>query len=539
MRVALGAGRGALVRQWMTECLLLALIGGLAGLLAARWITDVLLQFVPEINRDALRFHASPEVLLFATGLSVAAACLFGWLPTLRASRVNPNDVLRAIGPSNTARRGRVAEMVLAAQLAASLVLVVGALLFAQTLWNLNHQDAGYERQTVVYASPEFFRARYPHEQLPETMRQIMERVRNSPLFVRVAVGPRPERRRRRVGLGARARLCLRDRRGQRRLQPLRFAGLLRHRVHSAAGRARLRGARTQRRIRRRSSCRTSWRATTSGTREPRSASGFPWGRGRRSEVVGVVADIIDGPLRSGVKEILYWPMSGNAPGAIVARLAPGVDVRAAQAELRASIAAFAKAKAVPVETGRLEDHVQETLKDDRLVGELSVALGLLGVFLASIGLFGAVAHWAAGRTREIAIRLTLGATPGHIARLVLRRGLAIIGLGVVAGVPIATASAALIQPTALRSHTTRRADTRDGGRDSGRGGAARRVLAGVARGPRQCAGRVALGVTRPREARPRRAKRAPAARSPPPRERSGARPEVQLPLLCPTGKPR
>ena len=117
--------------------------------------------------------------------------------------------------------------------------------------------------------------------------------------------------------------------------------------------------------------------------------------------------------------------------------LAPGVDARAAEAELRASIAAVARAKAVPVKSGRLEDAVQESLSDDRLVGELSVALGLLGVFLASIGLFGAVAHWAAGRTREIAIRLTLGATPGHIARLVFRRGLAIIGLGVVAGVPV------------------------------------------------------------------------------------------------------
>ena len=120
---------------------------------------------------------------------------------------------------------------------------------------------------------------------------------------------------------------------------------------------------------------------------------------------------------------------------------------RAAEAELRTSIAAGARAKAVPVKSGRLEDAVQESQSDDRLVGELSVALGLLGVFLASIGLFGAVAHWAAGRTREIAIRLTLGATPGHIARLVFKRGLAIIGLGVVAGVPIAMAAAALIQP--------------------------------------------------------------------------------------------
>jgi ABC-type antimicrobial peptide transport system permease subunit len=86
-------------------------------------------------------------------------------------------------------------------------------------------------------------------------------------------------------------------------------------------------------------------------------------------------------------------------------------------------------------------------MSQDRLVGELSMALGLLGVVLAVLGLFGAIAHWAAGRTREIAIRLTLGATPGHIARLVFRRGLAIITLGIAVGVPVALASSVLIQP--------------------------------------------------------------------------------------------
>jgi putative ABC transport system permease protein len=173
----------------------------------------------------------------------------------------------------------------------------------------------------------------------------------------------------------------------------------------------------------------------------------FSYGPMPPFEIVGVVADIIDGPLRTGAKEIIYWPISGTSPDTILARLAPGVDVRAAEAELRASIAAGARAKAVPVKSGRLEDAVQESLRDDRLVGELAVALGLLGVLLASIGLFGAVAHWAAGRTREIAIRLTLGATRGHIAGLVFRRSLAMIGLGVVAGVPFAIAAAVLIQP--------------------------------------------------------------------------------------------
>ena len=449
VRVALGAGRGALVRQWLTECLLLAMAGGAAGVVLARWITDVLLQFVPEASRDPLRFQMTPEMLLVAAALTAAAACLFGLVPTLRAAAVQPNDVLRASGPTGTVRRGRVAEIVLAAQLAASLVLVAGALLFAQTLRNLNDVDTGFERQTVVYAQARYFQVRYPREQLPETIRQILERLRSSPLFTRVSVGPvlsgpaggwgwvkvpgyvfAPDEDNvvfnRFVAPGYFATVGI----------PL-LAGSDFADIHHLDPRPDA------------PPVIVSERLAKHYFGSARAAVGKQIAMGPRpaSEIVGVVADIVDGGVRTGRKEIVYWPMPNNTPDTIVARLAPGVDPRAAEAELRASIAAFATAKPVAVETGLVEDHLQETLSHDRLVGELSMALGLLGVFLAALGLFGAIAHWAAGRTREIAIRLTLGATPGHIARLVFRRGLAIITLGIAVGVPVALASGVLIQP--------------------------------------------------------------------------------------------
>jgi predicted permease len=444
VRIALGAGPDALVRQWMVECLLLALVGGLAGLLAARWISDVLLQFVPEVNRDALRLRIGPELVLFATGLSVAAAGIFGWLPTRRASRIDPNDVLRAIGPAGPARRVRVAELVLGGQLAASLVLVVGALLFAQTLWHLNHQNTGYERETVVYATPDLWGAGYAREQATEAMRRIMERTRSSPLFVRAATGRIPSEPAggwgwvRVPGYGFAAdedNIAINV-----GASPGYFGTVS---IPLLAGRDFVEGdAETAVVI-------VSQKLARHYFGNPRSAIGkqIAMGPAKALEIVGVVADIIDDRLRSGVKEIVYWPASSTWPSTILARVAPGVNVQGAEVELRATISAFTKAKPVPVKSGRLEDAVQESLRDDKLVGELSVALGLLGVFLASIGLFGAVAHWAAGRTREIAIRLTLGATPGHIAGLVIRRGLAVIGLGVAAGVPAAMAAATLIQP--------------------------------------------------------------------------------------------
>lgn len=450
VRVALGAGRGAIVRQWLAECLLLALAGGAAGVLLARWITDVLLQFVPEASRDPLRFQVTPEMLLVAAVLTVIAVCLFGLVPTLRASAVQPNDVLRASGPTGTVRRGRVAEIVLAAQLAASLVLVAGALLFAQTLRNLNGVETGYERRTVVFANARYFQVRYPREQLPETVRQILARLRGSPLFTRVSVGPVLSEQAGGWGWVKVPGYALAPEEDNvvfsRFVTPGYFATVG---IPLLAGRDLEERDNTKDFVKEPPPVVVSERLAQHYFGSARAAVGRQIAMGPRSssEIVGVVADIVDGGVRSGRKEIVYWPMPGHSPGTIVARLAPGVDRRAAEAELRASIAAYATAKPVEVETGLVEDHLQETLSQDRLVGELSMALGLLGVFLAALGLFGAIAHWAAGRTREIAIRLTLGATPGHIARLVFRRGLAIIAWGIALGVPVAFASGVLIQP--------------------------------------------------------------------------------------------
>ncbi len=218
IRTALGATRGQLVRQWLTECLLLAFAGGALGLLVARWMTEVLLTFVPEASRPGLAFEISTPVLLFSLGLTLAAGLIVGLLPALRSSHVDLATALRAHATSAAAERGRAARLVLAGQIAASLALVTGSVLFARTLSNLNSVDTGFDRESVVYATPQFFSARYPNSRRFEVMEQVIPTLRRSSLFRAVAVrsGAHPVRRRRRLGLAARARLYLCARRGQR-----------------------------------------------------------------------------------------------------------------------------------------------------------------------------------------------------------------------------------------------------------------------------------------------------------------------------------
>ncbi len=121
------------------------------------------------------------------------------------------------------------------------------------------------------------------------------------------------------------------------------------------------------------------------------------------------------------------------------------MDVDAAESALRAAISAAAPD--VPVNSGRLSLAVRESLGRDRLVTQLSTAFGVLALLLASIGLFGSVAHWASGRTREIAIRMTLGATRWDVARIVLAQGVSVTVAGVLAGVPVAMLAARLVEP--------------------------------------------------------------------------------------------
>jgi predicted permease len=442
IRVALGASRGQLVRQWMTECLFLALIGGLAGLLAAAWITKILLYFVPEADRTYLAFHADARVLLFTAALTMVAGLLFGLLPALHASNVDTDSAMRRYSRSVTGR-GRVSEWLLAGQVAACLVLVTGAILFARTLWNLNTVAPGFDRRSVAYASPNFNGAGYPRDRIPAAMQQVMESISRLPHIASVSMGLPPIL----VGgtlwgfavvpdytyapdevntvyftsvnPGYFETLSIpivagRDFGERDRLPASGHAmivndSFVRHYFHGRdpVGQS---------------------VAITNTT-----AGGIP---APPREIVGVVRDSKRDSLREPQKDLVYFPLPTGDWDPIVARAKVGVDPSVCEAEIRAAFAAVAKN--VPVETGLLEDVIQKSLGRDRMVSELSAAFGLLGVLLAAIGLYGAMAHSVSSRTREIGIRLALGADPGAVKWMVLRRTLSITGLGILVGLPIA-----------------------------------------------------------------------------------------------------
>jgi predicted permease len=448
IRFALGASRPQLIRQWLTECLLLAIAGGIVGLTSARWITDGLLLFVDPADRQWLRFDTSAATASVTLGLTLLAGVLCGLLPAFKATAVAPDAALRSHGAAPP-RRGALAQLVLAAQLAASLVLVVGGTMFARTLWNLNRADPGFDRRSVVYALPDFSRSSTARDQRGATMDRVVDRVRQSSLIEAVSMGD----------------------------APMLWAGGGWNYVFDVPGYTLATGEDN-----------TTWGNNvmpgyfaTMGMRlvagrdfteqdRPRNNNGLssvivineqmaqhyftgrdPIGQfirifrsdGPPVQIIGVVSDVRSASLRAQRDEY-YRPAAVGGWSIVVARPAAGVPLDAVTALLQTAFAEVAKD--VQVEIAPLEAAVQKSIGRDRLVARLSVAFAALGILMATIGLYAAIAHSVNSRRRELGIRIAIGAGVRDIMWMVLRHGIAVTALGVAMGLPFALLGSRLIR---------------------------------------------------------------------------------------------
>lgn len=447
IRVALGAGRGQLVRQWMTECLVISALGGAAGLVTAHWITRLLLYFVAEADRPWLQFEMGGMVVIASIALTIAAALLCGVLPALRATRVGPEPALRAQAGAVTRRRGAAAQAVLAGQLAASLVLVVGSVLFARTLWNLNTAPAGFDRRAVVYAVVNFNGSTVARDRRSALVFEALDRVRQSPLVAAASMGSPP------ILWG-----------GSSFGYVSRVPGYAFHpdednRVFTngayqgyfdVLGIPLVAGRDFEERDRPSANgfasaviVNESFARHYFGDRNP-VGSQISWTFIETPvEIVGVVKDVKNQGLRAPRKDEIYFPIGRDGFSAIIARGKPGIDASRVAADIRTAVGPAAKQ--LSLEMAPLEDAVQRSLGRDRLVAQLSAAFGALGILLASIGLYAAIAQTVTSLTREIGIRIALGATARGVTLMVLKESLIVTALGMAVGLPAAIAGTRLI----------------------------------------------------------------------------------------------
>jgi predicted permease len=446
IRVALGASRWRLIRQTLVESSLLAVGGGTLGLLLSMWSTELLLR-VADVPLEA-DFTPDRRVLLFAVGLSGLTGILFGVAPAFRRASAAPAASLKTERGSGDARpRSRLQSMLVAGQLALSLVLLLAAGMFLKGLANARTFDVGFDPDNRVSMTFNLRMHGYSDERAANLQRSLLDGVRAMPgvraatLATLIPLGGRV------VSVGQLAfpdRTYDPDTRGNRvstnEVWPEFFATL---NIPIVAGRPldpRDMAPGTSTAVISQTMAERYWPGR-SAVGERFSISGP---RGPFIEVVGVARDTYTDELTEQPWAAAYFPRQPSGEDiSLIAHsvLPPGETLRSLAAQMRsldANVAVF--------NPMTLREHIANRLDGERGLSRLLTLTGVLALSLAGIGLYGVVAYTVVRRTREIGVRIALGAQPQEVIRLFLWDAgrLALFGLG--AGIGPALVIAALLE---------------------------------------------------------------------------------------------
>jgi predicted permease len=445
VRLALGARRGRLAGQLVSESWLLALAGGALAVLIAWWGGELLLSMVSS-QPVPLEVGPNPRALLFTFGLSLITGLLFGVLPALRLTHIDVGPALKernGTGPSPS--RSRIAHALVSAQVALALFLTISAGLFIGTLRNLEHIDPGFDRDHVIVAGLDTDWSAFPRAAWLNVSRRLETRVQALP------------------GVES-ASFAMTVFNGGSWMAPLWPAG----QEHTRANERNFRGNRVGadyfkvmsmpiiagRTFSPRDTEQSQHVAVVNQTlarqlygSEPALGRHFSLsGRDHYDfEIAGVVKDAHYDSMREKTEPMwfLYTEQEPQLAETLVVRTRgnPSPVMPLVRAAVRAEDPSLAIGEMVTLNT-----MVQDSLSRETLLAKLAGFFGALALLLACIGLYGVMAYLVARRTNEIGIRMALGAQPGAVLRMVLRESVLVVGLGLMAGIPAALACGRLVE---------------------------------------------------------------------------------------------
>jgi predicted permease len=437
LRLSIGARRGRLIRQLLTESLTLSVIGGLVGAMTAWWGSNWLVRVMAQGRASQSLSSADWRLVLFGVGLTLLTGFGFGLLPALRLSRPALVDAMKSGGRVvDSGRRGRLplVKVLVGVQVAVSLLLLAGAMLFFQTFRNYIRIDAGFDREHVITARFDTRLAGYSQAELPGIYARLLAEAAQIPGVRSVSlgqVGPA-------TGSATQSSVMIQGYTPASGHDPVITEEWIGPRYLATLGMKLLAG-------------RDLTASDVAGARKVaiinetmakqffsgRNPIGVTFGEDKadETEIVGVVADVRASGLRKAAPPMAYYALAQSPNGYarnIYARTDGSVEpVRAA---LRDAVHRAAPGLAIR-EVMTLGELTERTVASERLVSDLTALFGVLGVIVASLGLYGTIAYSVARRTNEIGVRLALGESPAGVRWMIVKETLSLVALGAAAGI--------------------------------------------------------------------------------------------------------
>jgi predicted permease len=451
IRMALGAGRMSLIRQLMTESVILALAGGLAGMVLGAWASSLLGSI--RLGTDLpirLDFGVDWRVFCYAFGAALVTGLFVGIFPALRASRGNLNEVLHQSGRGVITGRNRFRNVLVMAQVGGSLMLLIVAGLFTRSLGAVQGRDLGFDPSHVLNATMDPNQIGYTTAQGQIFYDNLLRQVRAIPgvesasLANTIPMGyygnadnplidgyqspagqPPPSAAFSVISPGYFQTLKMRMLKGRTftdaDLEDAPFVAI----VNEALAKK-------------------YWPGQDALGRSFRMGSDLK----HTIRVTGVVHDSRNQGIRGPIAPFFYVPLrqhyTGNSLETLQVRTAG--DLNSLGPEIQRTIAALAPE--LPIFDVKPMSQALYTLNGlllFQIAAGMAAALGILGLILAVVGVYGVISFAASQQTHEIGIRMALGARPASVLGMILRQGLLIVGIGLAVGVAAALAAASLV----------------------------------------------------------------------------------------------
>jgi predicted permease len=442
VRLSIGAGRGQLIRQLLGESCLLALFGGIGGLVVAQWTLNLMLALLPKDATDVVSATLDTNVMLFAAALALGTGFLFGLFPAVHSTRPDLISALKGTAgqPSGARSASRFRTSLATAQIALSMALLVAAGLFTKSLLNVSRVQLGLKADNVIMfgISPEL--NGYTAQRTRQLFEQIEDSLSALPGVTGVTAGTVPllsgsnwgnnvavEGFEQGPDTDANSRF--------NEIGPNYFATLG---MTVMSGREFTRGdgagAPKVAIVNEAFAKKFNLGRTAVGRHMNRDGPSSPLDM----EIVGLVANAKYSEVKRDVPPQFFIPYrQDDRTGFVTFYVRTGGEPMAFMASISKAVAQLDPK--LPIENMRtLPQQIRENVFIDRFISTLSAAFAILATILAGIGLYGVLAYTVAQRTREIGLRMALGAAPGRVRGMVLRQ----VGVMTVVGAVIGLASA-------------------------------------------------------------------------------------------------